>query len=338
MTRAVTEKRAFTLVELLVVIAIIGVLVALLLPAVQAAREAARNTECKNQLKNIVLACLNYESALRTLPPAATNAAMARDNSIGWQVRILPYLEENAITDEVRANEAETAETLEFANTVQLKNYSCPSDPDIEDVRGRKYNWAGVMSYSGILGSYHSRADVDDCGPQDLCVGGESVAVFGPVNLDGLLGVAFAVPTRRATDGLSNTAMIGERWYQLRTWTFGSYYRQRDDGQDGSPRPPRGPQSETAVSAAKNVSRDVPINANLDRVGYYQLHLDDDRPALPAGAAKTLAFNDLPFGSFHPGGANFGFGDGSVRFLQDDTDADVYVALASRNGEEVVSE
>ncbi|MEO0530277.1 MAG: DUF1559 domain-containing protein, partial [Planctomycetota bacterium] len=86
-----TRRVGFTLVELLVVIAIIGILVALLLPAVQAAREAARRNECANNLKQISLACLNYEAARRALPPAASNTPIERDNSLGWQVAILPY-------------------------------------------------------------------------------------------------------------------------------------------------------------------------------------------------------------------------------------------------------
>ena len=327
--------KAFTLVELLVVIAIIGILVGLLLPAVQAAREAARRTECKNNLRGLALACLNFESAQRALPPASTNSPAARLNSLGWQVFILPYIEQGAVSENIHSNYAETAETLDLANRLVISQYNCPSDPEIESVRGRKFDWMRVMSYAGVLGSYFSREGITDCGRRDRCVGGESVE-FGPVNLDGLLGVASTTPLRKVTDGVSKTALLGERWYQLRTWTFGSYYQERDPGNGAVPQPPRGPQSMTAVSSAKNLDRRSPLNADLNSTGYYVLHLPTDRPALPLDAELKLAYNNLPFGSFHSGGANFAFGDASVRFITDEIDIDLYLAMASRDGGEVV--
>ncbi|MEN0109274.1 MAG: DUF1559 domain-containing protein [Planctomycetota bacterium] len=336
-------RRAFTLVELLVVVAIIGVLVALLLPAVQAAREAARRGRCTNQLRNVALACLNFESARGVLPPASVNAPVEFDNSIGWQVLILPYLEEGALTASISSADAEDAETLDLANRTTVPVYLCPTDPDIESERGRKFD-IQVMSYAGVLGSYFSSVGLDesgaDCGPRDRCVGGETGATgeFGTVNVDGLMGVDIAVPLRRVTDGLSKTLLVGERWYQLRTWTFGSYFSVRDDGQPVGDRPPVGPQARTAVSAAKNLDRRSPLNADLKSVGFYRRHLDEDRPPIGAGDEKTIAYNNLPFGSFHPGGAFFAHGDASVRFYTDDINEAVYLALGSRDGGEVAAD
>src|SRR5436305_2402314 len=92
--------RGFTLIELLVVIAIIGILIALLLPAVQAAREAARRSQCVNNLKQLALAAMNYESANGSLPPTSVNtAANPAPTSFGLKPRILPYLEQAAMTN-----------------------------------------------------------------------------------------------------------------------------------------------------------------------------------------------------------------------------------------------
>jgi prepilin-type N-terminal cleavage/methylation domain-containing protein/prepilin-type processing-associated H-X9-DG protein len=100
--------RGFTLVELLVVIAIIGILVALLLPAIQAAREAARRAQCQNHIKNIALACINYESAKKRFPPGfvSSPASGTANEAWAWSTFALQYLEEQAIYDRLRPSEA----------------------------------------------------------------------------------------------------------------------------------------------------------------------------------------------------------------------------------------
>jgi prepilin-type N-terminal cleavage/methylation domain-containing protein len=98
------RRRGFTLVELLVVIAIIGILVALLLPAIQAAREAARRAQCQNHLKQLALACLNYESTKGHFPPGFVSQPITVE-SWAWSVFILPYVEEQGLYDQLSPSE-----------------------------------------------------------------------------------------------------------------------------------------------------------------------------------------------------------------------------------------
>src|SRR3989304_6136809 len=100
-------KFGFTLVELLVVIAIIGILIALLLPAVQAAREAARRLQCSNNLKQVGLALLNYESSNRVFPFGGLGT---QGGGFGhsWWVRILPFIEQNAVYEKFDQKSVDT--------------------------------------------------------------------------------------------------------------------------------------------------------------------------------------------------------------------------------------
>jgi prepilin-type N-terminal cleavage/methylation domain-containing protein len=130
--------KGFTLVELLVVIAIIGILVALLLPAIQAAREAARRTQCKDNLKNIGLACLNHLDSLKMFPTGGAfwspdlekfvehGHALGPDRQgLGWGFQILPYLEESAVHN---------LTTQEQLGPTVIPLYVCPSRRGITKV------------------------------------------------------------------------------------------------------------------------------------------------------------------------------------------------------------
>ena len=123
-----SQSHGFTLVELLVVISIISILVALLLPAVNSAREAARKTQCKNNLRQLGLATLNYESSRRHLPPSAevdlTISSTENNGSWGVHGRILPYLEEGNLFNNVNIDVGWDFQTA--IDGLQIQIIQCP--------------------------------------------------------------------------------------------------------------------------------------------------------------------------------------------------------------------
>lgn len=144
MRQTPTIRRAFTLVELLVVIAIIGILVALLLPAVQTAREAARRIQCVNQIRQLCLASLTYESSNRSFPPGLVddddNLQDAQHNGF---VYLLPYFEESSLRDRYNLKEDWKSDNNAALAQTRIEFLICPS------------NESGVPNAGSLPGAPH---------------------------------------------------------------------------------------------------------------------------------------------------------------------------------------
>jgi prepilin-type N-terminal cleavage/methylation domain-containing protein len=151
---ASNTARGFTLVELLVVIAIIGILVALLLPAIQASREAARRVSCVNNEVQLALAIHNYEFHFETLPSGVTNPTGPIRNEpqglhVSWIVRILPYMEENALFRHFDAGLGAYAPANAQVRATEISTIECPSEPH------EFYNEAQSIAQSSYVGCHN---------------------------------------------------------------------------------------------------------------------------------------------------------------------------------------
>ncbi len=318
------STRAFTLVELLVVITIIGILIALLLPAVQAAREAARRVQCSNNLKQIGLAILNYENLYLYLPPAGYSSGLAQmphPNGVNVHVIVLPYLEQAALNEMAREQEAAGADLL-LPETMRVPVLLCPSQPQKGNLAGEAATFIYQQHYNPVLGP--SGPDQWNGGtyPVEFATSSPARENWGGYATGGAMPMLLwnSTCTKRTNgnrilrmadlcDGSSSTFLIGEMsWDNGQLWNIWSRSTTR------------GPNSGWGGSYCCH---------NLK----YAIHAYDWPTAVNNGYTGV---NDISFGSNHPGGCHFLLGDGSVHFLSENTQLKILQALASRDGGEVV--
>jgi prepilin-type N-terminal cleavage/methylation domain-containing protein len=330
------RQPAFTLVELLVVIAIIGILVALLLPAVQAAREAARRMQCQNNLKQIALGVLNYESTYRRIPASAivnlNVTATGNNGSWGVHGRILNFLEQGNLYDQVDIN---TAWDFQLAiDELRIPTYTCPSDPGTGRIRD---NGAGrprlvPTSYGFNLGTWF---------------------VFNPSTRQGGDGAFFPnshLSMAEFLDGTSNTIVAAE----VKAWTV--YTRNTgpatttipndvatasalvaasasDTKLTGHTEWPDGRVHHTGFTATLTPNTFVPFTTGGQVVDADYNAWQEGRN----GSAGNSTYAIVTSRSFHPGGVDVGLVDGSVRLIAETIDLQTWRALATRAGGEVAS-
>jgi prepilin-type N-terminal cleavage/methylation domain-containing protein/prepilin-type processing-associated H-X9-DG protein len=341
-------RRGFTLIELLVVIAIIAVLIALLLPAVQAAREAARRAQCVNNLKQMGLAINNYESAAGCYPmggityqewPVPTTAADCANQKLHTMFAfMLPYMEQQPVFNSINFNlnsgggfPAGTPHPNRTGLISQINSYICPSDfkQTPYDI-SQSANGYGQSSYAGSAGTFDIWHWYCGC-PTSPPYGGSCPAANNTeIKSDGAFMKNYIVRIANVTDGTSNSMFMGETsrfkndpdaifnfWSRVGWWA---------SSVAGTSRP------SVLASVIPKINAAFQLNDEANFPGQISPTGDVDSWMFVANP-DFRKLGQFGFRSQHPGGANFLFGDGSVKFIKETIDmgTTTYTPIQQRN-------
>jgi prepilin-type processing-associated H-X9-DG protein len=310
------------LIELLVVIAIIAVLIALLLPAVQAAREAARRAQCVNNLKQLGIAMHNYHDIGGAFPMGiardANQVPYCPSSGFGILTMMLPQIEQGALWNALNANVSQ-AELVNGSppnwtlRMTVISTFLCPTDPTTPVRTDLGYYWSWPSNFCTTPGfTMPAIMDARYRTGAVTCYGGSAGRYLWyedgrPVGGGGAVRAIFEweslTPIRMANvlDGTSNTLAWGEKSPSIQSLT--------------------GWISQNNAWFASRMG----INLAIRSTGHRALNVDE--------------YSGLRYGSnsWHPGGANYCMGDGSVRFLKETMSTQVFMALSEMNDGVVVS-
>jgi prepilin-type N-terminal cleavage/methylation domain-containing protein/prepilin-type processing-associated H-X9-DG protein len=346
------SRQGFTLVELLVVIAIIAILIGLLLPAVQKVREAGNRSKCQNNLKQLALACISYESVYFAYPPGnapSSSNFSTGNNGASWLFMALPYAEQDNLYNRVRAagtlsNAVSTGvlpAKLPFARCPSdawdpanffLCNYVGSSGPQCNNTPSGNCDTPIFQKYCNGVNQNQSGPSVPPTLNPRTYPGYDASASWGDTSDPNLVRGMFVrggarITRASVTDGTSNTLFLGEILPE-----FSEFQRYTSLGWAGG----------NDVSQGQTIQ---PINWPIDPIpsngpaAYSSNCMQTGTGACPSGPTHCMWNWHVTWGfkSRHPGGTNFAYVDGSVHFLSENIDHQVYQYLGCRHDGQAVN-
>jgi prepilin-type N-terminal cleavage/methylation domain-containing protein len=327
------RTHGITLIEVLIVVAIIAVLVQLSLPAVQMASESARRAQCQNNLRQLGQGFLLHENTHGHFPTGGwgylwvgdPDRGYGKNQPGGWAYNVLPYVEEATLHDLGGGQTTEaklSASQSVLATAVPL--FYCPSrrqaKPYAFDHSERPYrnyqppDKVGKSDYAACGGDWFPETGYDFVGPESFAQFDERQIPWSEMfpDRDQLTGITYAASATRVvevTDGLSNTYLIGEKGLDPLRYTKNN----TTPGDD--------------LTMYNGYTHDT-----IRWAGHFE---KGDLP--PERDAKNDVLNDDRFGSAHPTGLSFVFGDGSVQFLAYDIDPELHKRRANKADQQVTA-
>jgi len=338
-----TDRAGFTLVELWVSVAMIGVIASVVLPALFQAREAAWRTQCQNNLRQMGTALHSFHETHERFPPGWSSIQFSEDGSIvrpadfgclwAWGAYLLPQLDQPALHDQLEVSGFRDPPAPGEELDLSLTTFLCPSDIDARESGWGLYRWDAADDPSTVLVKGYAKSNY-------IAVNGNDVAPFQSLYSEsvsqspraGIFGNESRTKFAHIVDGTSNTLAVGER----------------EMARAHNKRQPRGAiwmrnvgELIADVPAAKSAETSTyggPPTKGLGLDLFFAIHCDANSVVGVTTRESPLNRSEYGFSSQHPGGANFLFADGAVRFLSDNIDPATYEYLGSMADGEVIGE